>query len=378
MSSDGFEQDPDLDALREQLLIFILDEMGKRVGTVDDVNLPAALAHAIDREVALSLERRLAKADLPDPQVFRDMLFDAAQIGAKSQALRDQQLDAIANRLAVVTDGIEQLLERQGVAFDPDRTATDEELARLKLSRGRSHDLEERGQSIGNDKSHWHDLIKWGGIGVAALVLLSSGPAIVSAFLGEDVGERTPKPCANEPSPTPSGAISEVTTDESDEVEDKVTHDRIRSVIAPALAEQGLSNSKIKDPSSAIGKAEAKAMADRIFAAQEAVQREINIYQSKNPSKSVPDGFILSVAVRQLTPTRRDDDVPTEGMFFGIGSNAPKYVPWFERRQLGSNAMSVQIPPAEKDRLRCIVEQSLGRPPTDKEIANAYFQELRE
>jgi hypothetical protein len=135
VTGEKLQQERELDRLREQLVIFVLDEMGKRVGTQQDVQLPAALAAAIDAEVGRAFERRLAAAELPDPAIFRERLFEAARLGGRDQIARDKQYDAVANRLAIVATGLEQLLAERGIAFDARRQATDEEVAALNIGR---------------------------------------------------------------------------------------------------------------------------------------------------------------------------------------------------------------------------------------------------
>lgn len=152
----------------------------------------------------------------------------------------------------------------------------------------------------------------------------------------------------------------------------QVTHDRIRSVMGPALDAAGLTLDGIPTKESDAR----KAMANRIYTAQKAVQREVDLWQRANPGKVAPDDVIRSIVDRQLAPTRRRDDVPEEGTFFGIGRNTPTYVPWFERGRLGTNEVTVQIPRAERDRLARIGRQVLGRDPAPEEITRAYFQEL--
>ena len=154
----------------------------------------------------------------------------------------------------------------------------------------------------------------------------------------------------------------------------QVTHERIRSIMSPALEAAGLTTTGIptKDADAR------KAMNQRIYNAQGAVQREVDSWQRANPGKVMPDDMIRSIVDRQLTPTRRRDDVPEEGTFFGIGSNTPEYVPWFERGSLGTRDVTVQIPRAERDRLFRIGRQTLGRDPTPEEISRAYFKELEQ
>lgn len=150
----------------------------------------------------------------------------------------------------------------------------------------------------------------------------------------------------------------------------QVTHERIRSVMGPALAAAGLTTTGVKDEAR-------QAMAQRIYRAQKAVQAEVDLWQRENPGKAVPDTFIREVVDRQLAPTRARSDVASSG-FLGIGGNDPKYVPWFERGTLGTSQYSVQIPRAARDRLAKVGREVLGREPTAEEISRAYFQELRQ
>lgn len=153
----------------------------------------------------------------------------------------------------------------------------------------------------------------------------------------------------------------------------QVTHDKIRSVMAPALVASGLTLDGIPTKDAE----ERQRMARRIYAAQKAVQAEVDLYLRENPGKPVTDDFIRNVVDRQLAPTRRFDDKPEEGTFFGIGSNVPTVVPWFERKSLGTREVAVVIPAKDRERLRRLGRQELGREPTEKEISFAYFEELR-
>jgi len=156
--------------------------------------------------------------------------------------------------------------------------------------------------------------------------------------------------------------------------EKQVTHDRIRSVMSPALEAAGLTTTGIPTKD----KEARDAMAGRIYRAQKAVQREVDLWQRANPGKVMPDDLIRSVVDRQLTPTRRADDAPEDSGFLGLGGNTPTYVPWFERRALGEGGAVVQIPRADRDRLARIGRQVLGRDPTPQEITRAYFLELQQ
>lgn len=166
-------------------------------------------------------------------------------------------------------------------------------------------------------------------------------------------------------------ALKGVTGDVS---KNQVTHEKIRSVLTPALRAAGLTVDGIPTKDS-----EARAaMNQRIYNAQRAVAREVEIYQRENPGKAVPDNFIQGVVDRQLTMTRSRADTPEEGTFFGFGRNEPRFVPWFERGQLGTNEFTVKMPRSERDRLARIGRQVLGRDPTPEEITRAYFEELRQ
>lgn len=181
MTGESLQQDEELDALRGELLRFVIDELGKRIGTPDDTRLPEVLARAIDAEVARAFERHLAIADLPDPRVFRDELFDAARLGAESQAARDKQLEAIAKRLVVVAQGVAELLGQSGIAYDPHRDPSEEELAGLKLDDVWADP--DRADRRGEKPDVIGSLVRWGIGFVTALSLLASGAALALFFV---------------------------------------------------------------------------------------------------------------------------------------------------------------------------------------------------
>lgn len=135
MTAENSQVDKSLNELRQQLLIFILDELSSRVGTAPVVQLPKALADAIDAEVGRAVKARLAQANLPDPVAFRDELFAQARLGGDSQAARDAQMDAIAAKIAILIGGVEQLVASQGGTFDTQRPVSDEEVEALGLAR---------------------------------------------------------------------------------------------------------------------------------------------------------------------------------------------------------------------------------------------------
>ena len=158
----------------------------------------------------------------------------------------------------------------------------------------------------------------------------------------------------------------------SDPSKGQVRHETIRSVMAPALEAAGLTLDGIPTKD-----AEARqAMSERIYRAQKAVQAEVDLFARENPGKPVTDDMIRRIVDRQLVPTRATSDTGSDG-FLGFGAEAPTYVPWFERQTLGTTSYKVQIPPAEKERLRRLGRSALGRDPTDVEIARAYFEETR-
>lgn len=152
--------------------------------------------------------------------------------------------------------------------------------------------------------------------------------------------------------------------------ENQVTHERIRSLLSPALAAAGLSTTGIPTKDTAAR----DEMNRRIYRAQKAVQDEIELYQRAHPGERVPDTFIREVVDRQLTPTRARSDVGSDGWFT---DTAPTYVPWFERSRLGTSEVAVKIPPATRARLERMGREVLGRKPTETEISEAYFKELR-
>lgn len=152
--------------------------------------------------------------------------------------------------------------------------------------------------------------------------------------------------------------------------EAQVSHSRIRTIMSPALEAAGLTLTGIPTKNEDAR----RAMAQRIYGAQKAVQDEIALFQRANPGQRVPDDFVREVVERQLTPTRARSDEPSDG-FFG---NEPTYVPWFERRRLGTTEYSVQIPVSARDRLMRIGREVLNRDPTPQEITRAYLEELRQ
>lgn len=136
---------------------------------------------------------------------------------------------------------------------------------------------------------------------------------------------------------------------------------RIKSITAQIRAMNGLTVSEVKDPA---GK---RSMYKRIYDVEQAVVRDVEIWQRANPGKTVPDDVILQSARRQMTETRvKGEDRPDEA--------GRRY--WFERNRDAGN-YRVQIPNADYARIKAAGRKLLGRDPTPQEISEVWQREGR-
>lgn len=137
---------------------------------------------------------------------------------------------------------------------------------------------------------------------------------------------------------------------------------RVKSVTAQIRAMNGLTTQGIgaKD---AAGR---KQMYQRIYDVEQAVVKDVEIWQRANPGKTVPDDVILQSARRQMTETRlKGEDRPDEAQ--------RRY--WFER-QTGRD-YTVNVPNADYARIKAAGRKLLGRDPTPQEITEVWQREGR-
>lgn len=138
---------------------------------------------------------------------------------------------------------------------------------------------------------------------------------------------------------------------------------RVKSITAQIRAINGLTTQGI-GPKDTAGR---KEMYKRIYDVEQAVVRDVEIWQRANPGKTVPDDVILQSARRQMTETRmKGEERPDEAN--------RRY--WFERDK-AARAYRVQIPNADYARIKAAGRKLLGRDPTPSEITEVWQREGR-
>lgn len=145
--------------------------------------------------------------------------------------------------------------------------------------------------------------------------------------------------------------------------EKQVGLSRIKSITSQIRAINGLTTAGI--PTGQVQKRQQ--MEQRIYDVEQAVVRDVEIWQRANPGKIVPDDVILQSARRQLTETRNKDEGranPQDRRF------------WFERDR-GVGQYTVAIPTKDYNRIRAAGRKVLGRDPTPAEISEVWQREGR-
>lgn len=143
--------------------------------------------------------------------------------------------------------------------------------------------------------------------------------------------------------------------------ESQVTFSRVNSITSDALSAVGITTVGIKEKDTTARAAVAK----RQYLFNQAVLRDVEIWQRANPGKPIADSEISQITDRLLTRWRPQ------------GSAAdPKAPPtyYFER---SAPAGIVSIPNADLARLRRQGRAALGREPTENELSQAYLRESR-
>lgn len=128
----------------------------------------------------------------------------------------------------------------------------------------------------------------------------------------------------------------------------------IRSVTGPMLDARGLTTTGIKTEQ----KNARQAMAARIYSFEKAIATDVAIWQRNNPGKKPSIREIQEMADRRLLTALQGDDTLFQ----------------FEWRD---EAAVITMPSGQKQRVARLMRSVLGREPTDKEIATAYFREAR-
>lgn len=143
---------------------------------------------------------------------------------------------------------------------------------------------------------------------------------------------------------------------------EQISHSRVSTIVGQVRRMVGLTTEGIPTK-----KSEARQeVYRRIYKLEGAVRREVEIWQRANPGKDVPDDIIQRAAERQLTETR------AEG---AERPDASDRTYWFERER--GQRYTIQIPLKDRERLRRMGRQVLGREPTQDEISEAFFAEAR-
>lgn len=137
---------------------------------------------------------------------------------------------------------------------------------------------------------------------------------------------------------------------------------RIKSITSQVRMMSGLTTNGIPTGQPA----KRQAMEKRIFDLEQAVVRDVEIWQRANPGKIVPDDVILQSARRQMTETRNKDEGRAD-------LNDRRY--WFERTP--GQQYTVNIPTADYNRIRNAGRKLLGRDPTPAEISEVWQREAR-
>lgn len=145
--------------------------------------------------------------------------------------------------------------------------------------------------------------------------------------------------------------------------EKQVGLSRIKGITSQIRAINGLTTGGI--PTGQIQKRQQ--MEQRIYDVEQAVVRDVEVWQRANPGKVVPDDVILQSARRQMTETRNKDESranPNDRRF------------WFERDR-GVGQYTVAIPTKDYNRIRDAGRRVLGRDPTPAEISEVWQREGR-
>lgn len=141
---------------------------------------------------------------------------------------------------------------------------------------------------------------------------------------------------------------------------EQVTHSRISGIVSDAMTGAGITTQGLRTRDTAGH----QAVARRQYQLETAIAKDVEILQRTRPEKPVTDLEIQQIADRQLIRWK-----PAGGEF---DDDAPQY--WFER---SAKSGQIVMPRGDYNRIKAQGRRTLGRWPTDEEIAQVFRREAR-